>query len=52
LTTCDTVLSASLFFQILILLFVIININETIFYPEVIYILNFAFYYLYLHAIS
>ncbi len=52
LTTCDTVLSASLFVQILVLLFILSNMNESIFYPEVIYILNFAFYYLYLHAIS
>ena len=52
LTTCDRILSISLFFEILILLFILININQTIFYPEVIYILNFAFYYLYLHTIS
>jgi hypothetical protein len=52
LTDSNIILSSSLFFQILVLLFVITHMDETIFYPEVIYILNFAFYYLYLHAIS
>ena len=47
--TGNMVLAASLLVQILVLLFVVSNMNETIFYPEVIYILNFAFYYLYLH---
>lgn len=50
--TGNMVLAASLFVQILVLLIVVSKMNETIFYPEVIYILNFAFYYLYLHAIS
>lgn len=52
LTDCDTILSTSLFFQILVLLFIVINMDENIFYAEVVYILNFAFYYLYLHAIT
>ena len=51
-TKCNSILSASLFVQIIVLLFIVSKMNDTIFYPEVIYILNFAFYYLYLHAIS
>jgi len=52
LTYCNTILLSSLCLQILTLFFIIININENIFYGEIIYILNFAFYYLYLHFIQ
>jgi hypothetical protein len=49
---CNIILLSSLFLEILALLFIIINIRKNIFYGEVIYILNFAFYYLYLHFIQ
>jgi len=52
LTNCDTILLSSLYLEILTLFFIIKNINENIFYGEIIYILNFAFYYLYLHFIE
>jgi hypothetical protein len=52
LVKCNTILLSSLFLEIVMLLFIIANINENIFYSEVIYILNFAFYYLYLHFIQ
>ena len=52
LTDCNSILLSSLFLQIFMLLFIIININENIFYGEIVYILNFAFYYLYLHFIK
>lgn len=43
----------SLIFQILLIVFISINQNNPIyfFYGEILYILNFAFYYLYLHFI-
>jgi hypothetical protein len=49
LTKCNIILISSLCLEILTLFFIIINMNENIFYGEIIYILNFAFYYLYLH---
>lgn len=49
---CNTILMSSLYLEILILFLIIININGNIFYGEIIYILNFAFYYLYLHFIQ
>ena len=49
LTNCDMVLLSSLLLAVLSLIFIGINVNKNIFYGEVIYILNFAFYYLYLH---
>uniref|UniRef100_A0A6C0I153 Uncharacterized protein n=1 Tax=viral metagenome TaxID=1070528 RepID=A0A6C0I153_9ZZZZ len=52
LTNCDSILSFSLFLEIVALFHIIININENIFYGEIFYILNFAFYYLYLHFID
>lgn len=54
LTSCNIILSLSLFFEIFLFLYIIINIcySENIFYGEIIYILNFAFYYLYLHFID
>ena len=52
LTDCNIILSSSLFLEIITLFYIIINIDENIFYGEIIYILNFAFYYLYLHFIG
>jgi hypothetical protein len=49
----NNVLFISLLLEIIMLLIIInnISINKNIFFSEVIYILNFAFYYLYLHFI-
>jgi hypothetical protein len=52
LTDCNVILLTSLHLEILTLFFIVININENIFYGEIFYILNFAFYYLYLHFIQ
>ena len=52
LIECNNILLTSFVLEIITLLFIIININEDIFYGEIIYILNFAFYYLYLHFIE
>lgn len=52
LRDCNILLLSSLFLEILTLIYIIININENIFYGEIIYILNFAFFYLYLHFIE
>jgi hypothetical protein len=52
LKDCDIILLSSLILEILILFYIIMNINENIFYSEIVYILNFAFYYLYLHFIE
>ena len=52
LTTCNVILMSSLYLEILTLFLIIININENIIYGEIIYILNFAFFYLYLHFIQ
>ena len=52
---CSNLLSASLFLEIAALLFIIINLkkNDTrFFWGEIFYILNFAFFYLYLHFIA
>jgi hypothetical protein len=49
LTNCNIILTSSFFLEIITLLVITININNNIFYAEIIYILNFAFYYLYLH---
>lgn len=51
LTNCNVVLITSLFLEIITLFYILININN-IFFGEIIYILNFAFYYLYLHFIQ
>ena len=51
LTDCNIILLFSLFLEIFILLIIIMNIFGDIFYAEIIYILNFAFYYLSLHFI-
>ena len=52
LTDCNVILLSSLCLEIITLIFIIININKNIFYGEIIYILNFAIYYLYLHFIQ
>lgn len=52
LTNCNIILILSLCLQIITLFLIIKNINDNIFYLEIIYILNFAFYYLYLHFIK
>ena len=49
---CNSILLSSLILEILVLLIILTNINENIFYGEIVYILNFAFYYLYLHFIE
>jgi hypothetical protein len=49
---CDSILLSSLCFEFFMFFFIMIHINENIFYGEIIYILNFAFYYLYLHFIQ
>ena len=43
------ILSASLCLAFVFLLVILKDIRENIFYSEVLYILNFAFYYIYLH---
>ena len=52
LTNCNAILMSSLYLGIFTLFYIIININGNIFYGEIIYVLNFAFYYLYLHFIQ
>ena len=47
--TQNKILLSSLVFQIIILLFIIKNSNDAIFYEEILYLLNFTFYYIYLH---
>jgi len=51
LTKCN-ILLFSFFIEIALAIFVVINIYENIFYGEVMYIFNFAFYYIYLHFID
>lgn len=51
LHNCDIILLLTLWLEILTLFFIIINFNDDIFYGEIVYILNFAFFYLYLHFI-
>jgi len=46
------ILSASLCLEFLLLFVIIENIRDNIFISEVLYILNFAFYYIYLHFIK
>ena len=52
LINCNAILMSSLYLEIITLFFILININDNIFYGEIVYILNFAFYYLYLHFIQ
>jgi len=47
----DFIVSFSLLLEILILINIILNIEGNIFLSEIIYILNFAIFYLYLHFI-
>lgn len=51
LTHCNIVLFVSLLVACILLVILIMNIDDNIFYSEVMYILNFAFFYLYLHFI-
>jgi hypothetical protein len=51
-TNCNSILISSLCLEFFTLFYILININGNIFYGEIIYILNFAFYYLYLHFIQ
>jgi hypothetical protein len=46
------ILWLSLFLELILLGFIICNIDDNIFYAEIFYILNFAFYYLYLHFLD
>jgi hypothetical protein len=48
----DRVLLSSLVVEIMALLSIIANIDTGIFAAEVVYIANFAFYYLYLHFVE
>jgi hypothetical protein len=52
LTNYNVILVSSLYLEIFTLFLIMYNINDNIFYSEIIYILNFAFYYLYLHFIN
>jgi hypothetical protein len=52
LKDCNIILFSSLLLELLILLYIVKNINKNIFYSEILYLLNFAFYYLYLHFIT
>jgi hypothetical protein len=52
LTNYNVILMSSVFLEFFTLIYILINIKGNIFYSEVIYILNFAFYYLYLHFYS
>lgn len=52
LTNYNIILISSFFLGIITLLIITININNNIFCAKIIYILNFAFYYLYLHFIK
>jgi hypothetical protein len=49
LTSGNKILLSSLVLEIILLFFIIQHIHQNIFYSEVLYILNFACYYLYLH---
>ena len=49
LLKCNKILFGSLILQLLLILLIVKNIDKNIFYSEVFYILNFAFFYLYLH---
>jgi hypothetical protein len=51
LTNCNKILLSSLFLSVILLVIIITNFDNNIFYSEVMYILNFAFYYLFLHFI-
>ena len=46
------ILLVSFVLEVVMLFYMIVNINTNIFYGEIIYILNFAFFYIYLHFIQ
>ena len=48
---CNVVYFWSMLVELLLLVSVVVNMDDDIFGAEVVYILNFAFYYLYLHFI-
>jgi len=50
-TNCNLLLTSSFLLEVLALIFIIANIKKNIFFGEILYILNFAFFYLYLHFI-
>ena len=50
-TGCNIVLSSSLVVAIITLLCIVAQMNQNIFYGEIMYLINFAFFYLYLHFI-
>lgn len=52
LKECDIILSSSLFLEIIMLLYTVIYFDKNIFYSEAVSILNFAFFYFYLHIIT
>lgn len=52
LTNYNKILSLSLLLETITLLFIVLNISGNIFISEIVYIVNFAFYYLYLHFIQ
>ena len=52
LTKCNDILLISLILELFVLIFILKNIRKNIFSAQVFYILNFAFFYLYLHYIS
>lgn len=54
LTDCNYILLLSIMIQIILLITIIFNMadNNNIYHSEVFYILNFAFFYLYLHSIN
>jgi len=52
LTNHVMILFVSLVLEMVMLFYIMINVNTNIFYGEIIYILNFAFFYIYLHFIQ
>ena len=52
LTKCNDILLISLILELFVLIFILKNIRKNIFSAQVFYILNFAFFYLYLHYVS
>ena len=51
-TNYDRILVLFLLFAILLLSFILFKMNDDLFYTEVMYIINFAFFYFYLHFIT
>lgn len=52
LRACNPILASSLVLEIAMLIFIIQHIDDNIFYGEIIYILNFAFFFIYLHILQ